>query len=151
MKKVLLITLALAFLWSCDNKKKTETNQDAVNMDMHEMNTMDMDTHTSHSSLDWAGTYSGILPCADCEGIETQLKLESDVYVLKTKYVGKDDAYLEQTGNITWSDDGAMVILGGIENGPFMYKVEENRLIQLDLNGKKITGDLANNYVLNKH
>jgi len=112
---------------------------------------MDMDTHTSHSSLDWAGTYSGILPCADCEGIETQLKLESDVYVLKTKYVGKDDAYLEQTGNITWSDDGAMVILGGIENGPFMYKVEENRLIQLDLNGKKITGDLANNYVLNKH
>ncbi|PKP25542.1 MAG: copper resistance protein NlpE [Bacteroidetes bacterium HGW-Bacteroidetes-2] len=148
MKIVLFITLALAFLWSCDNKKKTEMDPGAVNLDMHEMK--NIDNHTSQNSLDWAGTYSGILPCADCEGMETLLKLESDVYVLKTKQIGKDNAYLEQTGNLTWSDDGKMVILGGKEIGPFMYMVEENRLIQLDLNGKKIIGDLADKYVLKK-
>ncbi len=28
----------------------------------------------SQNSLDWPGTYTGTLPCADCEGIKTEIK-----------------------------------------------------------------------------
>jgi len=34
--------------------------------------------HTSANSLDWAGVYRGVLPCADCPGIETTLRLATD-------------------------------------------------------------------------
>ena len=31
--------------------------------------------HNSRNALDWAGTYEGVLPCADCPGIQTRLSL----------------------------------------------------------------------------
>nr|WP_250850238.1 copper resistance protein NlpE N-terminal domain-containing protein [Acinetobacter sp. ANC 5378] len=34
---------------------------------------------TVETSLDWAGEYKGVFPCADCEGIETDLELKSNV------------------------------------------------------------------------
>jgi hypothetical protein len=34
---------------------------------------------TSRTSLDWPGTYTGVLPCADCEGIETTITLSVDL------------------------------------------------------------------------
>ncbi len=36
------------------------------------------DMHTSQNSLDWAGVYEGVLPCADCPGIQTRLTLSRD-------------------------------------------------------------------------
>lgn len=45
---------------------------------------------TAETSLDWAGKYKGVLPCADCEGIEMQLELKSDkTYELTEEYLGK--------------------------------------------------------------
>ena len=38
---------------------------------------MDM-AHNSQNSLDWAGVYQGILPCADCEGFDTVITLNWD-------------------------------------------------------------------------
>lgn len=140
--------LTIAFLSSCNNTKKTDADSDMVNMDKDEVE--DIDHHNSQNSLDWAGTYTGMLPCSNCEGIETELRIEDDLYVLKTLRKGLDNSYLEQTGNITWSDDGSMIILGGMEEGPFMYKVEENRIVQLDGSGNKYTGDKANAYILRK-
>ncbi len=148
MKKLILSVLTIAFLYSCNNTKKTDAETDNVNMEMDELRGSDM--HNSQTSLDWAGTYVGMLPCSNCEGIDTELRIEDDVYVLKTLRKGVDNAYLEQTGNITWSDDGSMIILGGIEDGPFMYKVEENRIVQLNTSGNRNTGDKANAYILRK-
>lgn len=45
---------------------------------------------TSQNALDWNGTYKGTLPCADCEGIETELTLNLDGnYLYKATYLGK--------------------------------------------------------------
>ncbi|MBL8321182.1 MAG: copper resistance protein NlpE N-terminal domain-containing protein, partial [Acinetobacter sp.] len=45
---------------------------------------------TAETSLDWAGKYKGVLPCADCEGIEMELELKSDkTYELTEEYLGK--------------------------------------------------------------
>lgn len=108
--------------------------------------------HTSQTSLDWSGMYKGVVPCADCEGIETTVVLNADqTYLLRTAYLGKPDAMAsEKTGAFTWNTAGNTVVLSGLENTPNQYFVGENQLIQLDLAGNKITGDLAQKYVLVK-
>ena len=45
---------------------------------------------TAETSLDWAGEYKGVFPCADCEGIKMELELKTDkTYELSEKYLGK--------------------------------------------------------------
>ncbi|MCW5899835.1 MAG: copper resistance protein NlpE N-terminal domain-containing protein [Flavobacteriales bacterium] len=105
----------------------------------------------SRTSLDWAGTYSGTVPCADCEGIATRLTIHSDgTYVLQTQYLGKSDELFVKEGAFDWKEDGNHIVLQGIENGPSIYQVGENHLRQRDMSGNPITGELADNYVLRK-
>jgi copper homeostasis protein (lipoprotein) len=102
-------------------------------------------------SLDWDGTYKGTIPCADCQGIETSLTLNKDnTYLRKTKYIGKSDIVYEKTGTFTWNKEGSTIILKGISNEPNQYVVGENILFQLDMSGKRITGNLADSYNLRK-
>jgi copper homeostasis protein (lipoprotein) len=102
-------------------------------------------------SLDWTGTYTGILPCADCQGIETWITLNKDnTYLIKSKYIGKGDDFIENRGIFLWKNNGSNISLDGIVNAPNMYQVGENKLIQLDLTGQKITGNLAEKYQLKK-
>lgn len=105
----------------------------------------------SKVSLDWNGIYNGTMPCADCQGIETSLTLNKDgSYVLKTKYLGKSDVVNEKTGKFTWNTAGSTITLDGISNAPNQFLVGENVLFQLDMSGKRITGDLAEKYQLKK-
>lgn len=108
--------------------------------------------HSSANSLDWAGRYSGRLPCADCEAIATTLQLNPDrSYLLQTRYEGKGDGRLfEQRGRFGWDAAGGTIRLEGIQGGPDRYRVAEGRLIQLDMSGAPITGALADRYVLAK-
>ena len=102
-------------------------------------------------SIDWNGTYTGTIPCADCAGIETWLTLNKDKsYLLKTKYLGKSDTFNEQSGNFTWNAAGSTITLTGIKNAPSQYLVGEGRLFQLDMAGNRITGNLAEKYELKK-
>ena len=108
-------------------------------------------THTSKTSLDWDGVYRGILPCADCEGIETTITLSKDAhYTLATKYLGKSDSVYEISGKFSWGEQGNMIRLSGGSSNPPTYFVGENTLTQLDQDGKRITGELAGKYILRK-
>lgn len=104
--------------------------------------------HTSRNSLDWAGTYRGVLPCADCPGIETTVTLRADgTYSATSRYLERDVARSSE-GRFTWSEDGGSVSLTG--DDPARYRVGENRLIALNLDGSPADGPLAENYVLTK-
>ena len=108
--------------------------------------------HSTQNSPDWSGTYSGIVPCASCEGIETELRLGKDLtYTLTTKYLGKQEEPYSVRGSFGWS--GNNIRLNGMADNtrPTLYKVEENRLRQLDLEGNIITGELESKYVLTKN
>jgi len=101
-----------------------------------------------------AGLYQGVTPCADCAGIETSLGLSDGmVFTLELKYAGKEPPeVIQQSGRYAWSDSGDMIILGGIDSTrlPTRFLVDGERLIQLDLSGNRITGDLADRYILSK-
>ncbi|HMW94380.1 MAG TPA: copper resistance protein NlpE N-terminal domain-containing protein [Chitinophagales bacterium] len=111
------------------------------------------DGHTAQNSLDWQGTYSGVLPCADCEGIETELKLNNDqTYSLTNKYLdGKNSSTDTLTGTFIWKGNNVELERKIKDIRPDVFKVEENQVKQLDLEGKEVTGELANAYILKKN
>ena len=149
MKIVLVLCASLLFLSCKKETKQLEINTDTIAKVAVETPTV---SDNSQNSLDWQGTYKGVTPCADCEGIETEITLNDDLtYVIKTKYLGKGDGKVfEEKGSFTWDKSGSTIILNDLKGSPNQYKVGENRLIQLDTKGKVITGALAEKYVLTK-
>jgi len=105
----------------------------------------------SSVSLDWPGIYTGTVPCADCEGIVTTITLNNDqTYMVSTVYRGKSYKVCENSGKFSWNEAGNTIKLGGISDAPNRYLVGENKLIQLDMEGNRITGPLAEKYILLK-
>ncbi len=109
-------------------------------------------THNSRNSLDWEGTYKGLLPCADCKGIETTVTLNSNgTYTLDQLYIGRPSGYFKQEGTFTWSDDGGTITLNQSNSTAVgTYVVGEGRLFAL-LNGNtKDDGDIWKKPTLEK-
>jgi uncharacterized lipoprotein NlpE involved in copper resistance len=144
-------------LCSCQDTKNNETSSGTDTIatmkmasDSNGITAAIDSTHTAQNSLDWKGTYAGVLPCADCEGIETEIMLHGDnTYMIETKYKGGKNKGTKGDGKFTWVD-GNTIQLDNIKDGPSKYMVAENKLIQLDMNGKKIEGALADKYILIK-
>ena len=110
------------------------------------------DGHNSRISVDWNGIYKGTIPCADCEGIQTELTLMEDgSFERRTTYLGKDGETHSDSGNFTWNDAGSTVTLTLGDGETQQYQVGENMLFHLDREGNRITGDLAENYILMKN
>jgi hypothetical protein len=89
------------------------------------------DTHNSRNSLDWAGTYEGVLPCADCAGTKTRLTLNRDgSYRLVTQAQGSQNAEKSVSGFFTWQPSGNAITLD--ERGARQqFSVGEGRLALL--------------------
>lgn len=105
--------------------------------------------HNSRNALDWAGVYRGVLPCADCSGIDAVLTLEQDgTFRKQSRYRDKGDEVFVESGSFTWTADGGMVDLAG--NPPTRFRVGENHLVMLAQDGSVITGGMADHYVLQK-
>lgn len=88
MKKLLSILVITSFLMSCNSPK----NQD--NIESAPVDTLNV---AAKNNLGTVAVYEGILPCADCSGIETTLKIyagdgtmETHKFELISVYKGKD-------------------------------------------------------------
>ena len=107
------------------------------------------DMHTSMIALDYHGVYTGIIPCASCSGIYTEIELREDsTYRISRRYlgVGNDTTYTSK-GRFRWDNTGGNIYLED-EDPPNKYMVGENRLILLDIEGKRIEGELEEQYIL---
>ncbi|AHF00718.1 hypothetical protein THIAE_02080 [Thiomicrospira aerophila AL3] len=110
-----------------------------------------VDYHTSQISVDWAGTYTGSLPCADCEAIHWRLTLNNDrSFILQRNYLGKLDDAIRDDGRFSWADDGQRIILITKRGESIGFFVGENRIWLLDQENRRITGGLADLYTLIK-
>jgi len=91
--------------------------------------------HNSRNSLDWAGTYEGALPCADCRGNKTRLTLNSDgSYRLVTQSRGSRNAEKSVSGMFTWQPRGNAITLDE-HGGRRQFSVGEGRLTLLQPEG----------------
>jgi heat shock protein HslJ len=93
------------------------------------------DGHNSRNALDWAGTYSGVMPCADCPGIEMRLTLRNDgSYELSTLYQDRQPAPKIVSGRFSWDAAGNSITLDAAGMGQ-QFRVGEGRLLQLNQDG----------------
>lgn len=114
--------------------------------------TKDTDTHHAQNSLDWPGVYHGFLPCDDCKGVKATLALnKNNSYILITQYLGKSDREIVEKGKFTWGNNSDTVVLTPRNSSTTrQYFVGEKMLIQLDNNGNRISGKLADRYILRR-
>jgi len=151
MKQPLFIALIIsALISSCGEKSATTTTPPPTKIQNDTIR--NLSASNAQNSLDWAGVYKGTTPCADCDGMDTELTLKSDnTYILKTKYLRRKGATENSVnGRFSWDSTRNIVILSGISAGPNQYKVSEGYVKQLDMAGNEITGDLADRYILRK-
>ena len=135
-----LLLVLLTIISACNSNPKPDQNLEAK-------------PDNSRTSLDWPGVYRGVLPCADCEGIETEITLNADLtYVISLIYLGKNNETFKENGNFKWDEAGAKITLENIDPkaATNQYLVGENILFKLDINGNRIEGDLKEKYQLKK-
>jgi len=109
--------------------------------------------HHASKGIDWPGIYNGLTPCADCIGIKTTLALNKNgSYMLMTQFLGKSEREFVEKGKFSWSEKANTIALTP-RNGTTsqQYLVGENMLIQLDSNGNKVSGKLADRYILRRN
>ena len=102
----------------------------------------------------YIGSYNGILPCADCSGIDTELTLNEDgTFTLIEFYLSQEsDLYLTE-GTWKLNPDLSYVILTPVpEEGrtqqPIYYALKGIDLDKLDIHAKPIESTL--NYTLRR-
>lgn len=168
MDKIVLIgaMVVLAGLMSCQNQAADNAEVEVV-PDSATTTVTTTDTSTAmgatgtsagQSSIvsdatpsNFTGDYTGVLPCTDCEGIETQLTLnENKTYSISRKYLGKgDDRPFVSNGRWEWMSNNAMK-LNDPSGPPTLIYVMEGKVLMLDRSGNRIMGELADKYFLHK-
>lgn len=129
MKHLSIVFVLIAMLSACAHEKEVTPSKPAV--------ASPVDSHTSRNSLDWAGVYEGVLPCADCPGIKTRLTLGSDgTFERQTQYLDRETVPRTVLGKFTWHTSGNAISLDANGSGQ-QYAVGEGRLILLNRDGTR--------------
>lgn len=129
MRHLSIVFVLTAMLSACAVEKEVTPVKPAV--------ASPVDSHTSRNSLDWAGVYEGVLPCADCPGIKTRLTLGSDgTFERQTQYLDRETVPRTERGRFTWHASGNAISLDA-NGGGQQYAVGEGRLILLNRDGTR--------------
>ncbi len=95
-------------------------------------------------------TFAGILPCADCPGIEYHLNLlEDGVFFLRQNYQDREGGPFDDIGRYLLSSDGTQLTLHGNREAPVRFAiVAPDSLRLLNQDGQPIESEL--NYTLGR-
>jgi uncharacterized lipoprotein NlpE involved in copper resistance len=141
MKKIILFAFTAIILTGCAGRGGNK----AAQQEEAQAQTEDSVSGATLNTTTIAGTYKGVLPCADCPGIDNELTLASDsTYVLKYKYQERGDKVFEETGTYSFSYKGedAFVVLS--QSAPNTYLIGDKTLTAMDMEGNPIGGDHNN-------
>ncbi|MEQ6121740.1 copper resistance protein NlpE [Reichenbachiella sp. MALMAid0571] len=96
------------------------------------------------------GTYSGTLPCADCEAINYVLTLNRNMtYTENILYIGKSESKETNSGTYAIKND-SVVWLQNKNKGMNQFAIGNQKLEMLDISGQRIKSSFADKYILSK-
>jgi uncharacterized lipoprotein NlpE involved in copper resistance len=137
---LILIILLLTGINSCASNQASGTANNAKSSS---------NTVNAKDSINWEGKYTGRIPAASSPGINVQLTLRADnTFSIVYDYIDRH-GFVTGMGSFTWNEAGDVINLKHKDFPPY-YRVGRDYLLQLDLEGKVITGDLAEFYILRK-
>jgi heat shock protein HslJ len=104
---------------------------------------------SAQSSIDWPGTYVGTLPCADCQGVRTLVRLKgNNQYQISETHLGKSKKPIVDTGKIIWLKDGTRITLS--HKPTYFFMVSKSGLLRLNAKAEAIPGPNNSAYLLKK-
>lgn len=110
---VLPLCVALLFLFACNNHPQNSID---INEDSSLLLKAGGGRETDSSQLNLIGVYEGVVPCADCKGIKTELTLYQDIANSENNtYILKETYLTDKTGDTTFTSNGKWDILKGIK------------------------------------
>lgn len=134
MKKTLLSAMAvftLVTLIGCNNRSEVDALQPTQAAELKPMQQ----------------SWRGILPCADCEGIETSLFLEKDgTWVMNERYQGVREEPSSFASYGTWARTADKLVLTDSQGEKSWYRAKGDALEMLDREGNPVQSQL--NYTL---
>lgn len=134
MKTAILSVVAACTLFSligCNNRTEVEVLQPTRAAELKPMQQ----------------SWRGILPCADCEGIETSLFLEKDgTWVMNERYQGVRDEPSSFASYGTWARTADKLVLTDSKGEKSYYRAKGEALEMLDREGNPIESQF--NYTL---
>lgn len=140
---LLTTAIIMAMLGCARSQKKTTLRE-------KESATMVADTANTESR-NYYGTYEGTLPCADCGGIRTTLKINGDTtYELRSEYLGKKDSIFEESGIYNIVSENIIELVTPSSGEKTFYKILDDAVALSDSLGMLNSGELAEHYVLKK-
>lgn len=153
--QIMCLSLVMTAVIGCKEGKKPEAPDNEILpkevMDSVDKGSATIDpAHNSQNSLDWAGTYSGVTPCADCPGIKTDMTLNNDgTYSLSEQYLEKEKTPRTFKGKFYWDEAGSIITLDA-EGDHHKFRVMEGKLQILDKFGDAKQGGRADEFMLQK-
>lgn len=128
MKKQLLVVVAVCGLLSLVGCNNRPAGQDLSADAAGELKPMQQ-------------SYRGIFPCADCEGIETDLFLEKQgTWVMNMHYLGRGTSFASYG---TWQRTADKLVLTASDGEKIYFLVKQNdQLEKLDIHGQPIQSSL---------
>src|SRR5690606_23213078 len=152
MKKFLLSLSIILILAGC--KTNVEDTEHVNADDVIPFNASQIDAHNSRNSLDWEGSYSGVLPCEECVGIDTFIRINRDhSYTITQRFVDKEDKVSEEItaeGTFFWNEEGSSITFENIQGEISTFRVNELFLTPLNKNGIELRAEPGNNFKLLK-
>lgn len=84
--------------------------------------------------------FKGVIPCADCEGIQVSLRLQQGGrYSLTEKYLGSDNVQMQQQGR--WSRTAEKLVLVSDRGEKRYFRPIESGFEMMDTQGNPIKSD----------
>jgi len=105
------------------------------------------DEETNEESFSIPVSYSGVLPCASCPGIQYSLVLEDEKFTEASWYIDRDPNPFVNKG--TWQQSADTLRL--FDDSDELLKtflLDDREIVLLDQSEEQISGDLADNYRL---
>mgnify|MGYP002283295595 CR=1 FL=1 len=120
----------------CTGSQKRTTQQEKESATM-------ATTTVNTKNKNFYGTYEGTLPCADCSGIRTTLKINSDTtYELRSEYLGRKDGVFEESGIYNIVDENIIELVTPSSGKKTFYKILDCSVAlsdSLGANGEELT------------
>jgi len=149
MKGLYLLTaMAALTLWGCGGKHEKAGTAGGGNNNIAAV----ADVKSGKmKDAGFYGTYKGTLPCADCGGIRTTLKINGDTtYELRSEYLDKKDTVFEESGVYRIVSGNVIELTTPSSGERTYYKILDGAVAMSDSTGNTTTGELAAHYVLKK-
>lgn len=132
--RILCSLFVITFLLlSCNNSNQADNNT----------------IQTQPSGTNFSGTFSGLIPCADCPGIELTVSFKPDSSYTESMIYQERNSFFKDTGR--WALDNKILTVqyNKVQSDPRYFLIKSDTTVAwLDADKKEIDGPLKERYIL---